>query len=98
MKGHFEPSDAAEPDSLPVAPEDPQNLDVSDLMEERYSRLVREAYEQEIISIGRAGEMLNLSLYQMRTLVRAWQVPACILSNKKDGLVLPMTNASVASA
>jgi predicted HTH domain antitoxin len=51
-------------------------LDVSDLMEERYSRLVREAYEQELISIGRAGEMLNLSVYQMRTLVRAWQVPA----------------------
>ena len=45
-------------------------------MEERYSRLVRDAYEQELISLGRAGEMLNLSIYQMRTLVRSWQVPA----------------------
>lgn len=76
LKGHFEPSDALELESMPVAPEDPQNLDVSDLMEERYSRLVREAYEQELISIGRAGEMLNLSIYQMRTLIQAWQVTA----------------------
>lgn len=76
LKGHFEPSDTSEMESLPVAPEDPQNLDVSDLMEERYARLVREAYEQGLISIGRAGEMLNLSLYQMRTLIKAWQVPA----------------------
>ena len=56
-----------------MAEEDPQELDVSDLMEERFSRLVRDAYEKEIISISRAGEMLNLSINDMRVLVRAWQ-------------------------
>jgi len=32
LKGHFEPSTTSELESLPVAPEDPQNLDVSDLI------------------------------------------------------------------
>lgn len=73
LKDHYEPEALANSEPPPVADEDPQELDVSDLMEERFSRLVREAYEKEIISISRAGEMLNLSLEDMRILVRAWQ-------------------------
>jgi len=73
LKDHFEPDAIVDVDAMQVATEDPQELDVSDLMEERFSRLVRDAYEKEIISISRAGEMLNLSLGDMRTLVRAWQ-------------------------
>lgn len=73
LKGHYEPESPSNADLAPVADEDPQGLDVSDLMEERFSRLVREAYEKEIISIGRAGEMLNLPLEDMRVLVRAWR-------------------------
>lgn len=73
LKGHYEPESLSKADLAPVADEDPQGLDVSDLMEERFSRLVREAYEKEIISIGRAGEMLNLPLEDMRVLVRAWR-------------------------
>lgn len=69
LKGH------SEPDSImgPVADADPKHLDQTDLMEDRFARLVRQAFEKEIISIGRAGEMLGLSLEEMRGLARAWQ-------------------------
>jgi predicted HTH domain antitoxin len=56
-----------------VAKENPHALDVSDIMEERFARFVREAYEREIISMSRAGEILNLSIMDMRALVRTWQ-------------------------
>jgi hypothetical protein len=42
-------------------------------VEDRFARLVRQAFEKEIISIGRAGEMLGHSLEEMRSLARAWQ-------------------------
>ncbi len=73
LKGHYEPESLSADESNPVADDDPQELDVSDLMEERFSRLVRDAYEKEIISMSRAGEMLNLSISDMRILIRAWQ-------------------------
>ena len=73
LKGHYEPEALSSAETEPVAEEDPQGLDVSDLMEERFARLVRDAYEKEIISMSRAGEMLNLSIEDMRILVRAWQ-------------------------
>jgi predicted HTH domain antitoxin len=56
-----------------VAKENPHALDVSDIKEERFARFVREAYEREIISMSRAGEMLNLSIMEMRALVRTWR-------------------------
>jgi Zn-dependent peptidase ImmA (M78 family) len=73
LKGHYEPASLSADESNPVAEDDPQELDVSDLMEGRFSRLVRDAYEKEIISMSRAGEMLNLPINDMRTLIRAWQ-------------------------
>ena len=69
LKDHYEPDSIAGP----VADTDPQHLDQTDLMEDRFARLVRQAFEKEIISIGRAGEMLGLSLEEMRALARAWQ-------------------------
>jgi Zn-dependent peptidase ImmA (M78 family)/DNA-binding Xre family transcriptional regulator len=71
LKDHFEP----EAIEAPVATRDPHGLDSSDFMEERFARLVREAYEKDLISIGRAGEMLNRSLEDMRRLAKAWQEP-----------------------
>ncbi|WP_321300457.1 ImmA/IrrE family metallo-endopeptidase [uncultured Sphaerochaeta sp.] len=73
LKGYFEPDSlrAESPDL--VAKEDPHGLDFSDLMEERFARFVRESYEREIISMSRAGEMLNLSIMEMRALVRTWK-------------------------
>ncbi|WP_320122044.1 hypothetical protein [uncultured Sphaerochaeta sp.] len=73
LKGYFElDSLRAESPDL-VAKEDPHGLDFSDLMEERFAHFVREAYEREIISMSRAGEMLNLSIMEMRALVRTWK-------------------------
>jgi Zn-dependent peptidase ImmA (M78 family)/ribosome-binding protein aMBF1 (putative translation factor) len=72
LKGHYEPEALTSAEIEPVAEEDPQELDVSDLIEERFARLVREAYEMKIISMSRAGEMLNLSIEEMRILIRAW--------------------------
>ena len=69
LKDHYEPDSIAGP----VADSDPQNLDQTDLMEDRFAWHVRQAFEKEIISIGRAGEMLGLPLEEMRALARAWQ-------------------------
>ena len=69
LKGHYEPDSIAGP----VADADPKHLDQTDLMEDRFAGLVRLAFEKEIISIGRAGEMLGRSLEEMRALARAWQ-------------------------
>ncbi len=73
LKGNFEPNSLRVGPSDLVAKEDPHGLDFSDLMEERFARFVREAYEREIISMSRAGEMLNLSIMEMRALVRTWK-------------------------
>lgn len=69
LKDHYEPDS---PDG-PVATADPKHLDSSDLVEDRFARLVRRAFESELISIGRAAEMLGLSLEEMRSLANAWQ-------------------------
>ncbi len=69
LKGHYEP----DPITGPVADDDPRHLDETDFVEDRFARLVRQAFEKEIISIGRAGEMLGHSLEEMRALARAWQ-------------------------
>ncbi|MHC1691900.1 MAG: helix-turn-helix domain-containing protein [Sphaerochaetaceae bacterium] len=70
LKDHYEPDAIQDP----VASFDPQGLDVSDLVEDRFSRLVRKAYDGQIISLSRAGEMMNRSIEDMRDLIRAWQV------------------------
>jgi Zn-dependent peptidase ImmA (M78 family) len=71
LKDHYEP-DAIE---SPVASKDPFMLHPNDFVEERFARLVREALEKNLISIGRAGEMMNRSLEDMRRLAKAWQEP-----------------------
>jgi Zn-dependent peptidase ImmA (M78 family) len=73
LKGYYEPEALESRPPEPVADEDPQELDMSDLMEERFAWLVRDAYEKGIVSMSRAGEMLNLSIDDMRSLMRAWQ-------------------------
>jgi hypothetical protein len=59
LKDHFEP--------------DPIGLFANDFAEDRFSRLVRLAWEREIISITRAAELLDLSLGEMRDLTRSWK-------------------------
>lgn len=69
LKNFYEPEQLEEP----VAPSDPDSLAKSDLIEDRFARLVKQAYENEMISLSRAGEMLNLSLLEMRDRAKAWQ-------------------------
>lgn len=51
---------------------EPEVLSGADFVEDRLSRLVRQAIEAGAISLGRAAEVLRLSLPEMRTLAGAW--------------------------
>lgn len=51
---------------------EPEDLSRADFVEDRLSRLVRQAVEGGAISLGRAGEVLRLSLPEMRALAGAW--------------------------
>jgi Zn-dependent peptidase ImmA (M78 family)/DNA-binding XRE family transcriptional regulator len=67
LKNHYEPESVA-------AQSEPQKTGIKDLKasEERFERLVRKAYEKNIISISKAGEMLKISPETMRDLADAW--------------------------
>lgn len=51
---------------------EPTALEAIDCIEDRLSRLVRESYEKELISISRAAEILGKSIIEMRELVSGW--------------------------
>lgn len=51
---------------------EPEDLSRADFVEDRLSRLVRQAVEAGAISLGRSAEILRLSLPEMRTLAGAW--------------------------
>ena len=51
---------------------EPEDLSGADFVEDRLSRLVRHAVEAGSISLGRAAEVLQLSLPEMRALAGAW--------------------------
>lgn len=48
------------------------SLSKYDFVEDRLSRLVREALEKEVISLGRAAEILALPMTEMRELTSTW--------------------------
>lgn len=56
----------------PRAADEPTRLSSEDFVEDRLSRLVRSALEQENISVGRAAEILDLDLKTMRAVISAW--------------------------
>ncbi len=51
---------------------EPEGLSEHDFVEDRLSRLVRQAVEQEHISLGRAAEILGLTREEMRKQAREW--------------------------
>ena len=51
---------------------EPEGLSRHDFVENRLSRLVREALEQGHLSIGRAAEILGLTREEMRSQIREW--------------------------
>ncbi len=56
----------------PRAADEPKRLSDDDFVEDRLSRLVRTALEKELISVGRAAEILNLDLKSMRAVISSW--------------------------
>ncbi|MBC8073828.1 MAG: ImmA/IrrE family metallo-endopeptidase [Deltaproteobacteria bacterium] len=54
------------------AADEPARLSESDFREDRLLRLVRRGVDEQLISLGRAAEILGLQLPAMRELVRAW--------------------------
>ena len=52
--------------------DEPDKLSPVDFMQDRLSRLVRKAVEQERISLDRGAEILGLSLQDMRELTASW--------------------------
>lgn len=53
--------------------DEPDRLLPRDFVEERRKRLVRDAIEKELISMGRGAEILDLSLKEMRSLAFSWR-------------------------
>ena len=51
---------------------EPEGLSRHDFVEDRLSRLVRQALEQEQISLGRAAEILGVTREEMRRQAREW--------------------------
>lgn len=51
---------------------EPEPLASIDCIEDRLGRLVREAYDKELISMSRAAEILGKSIIEMRELVNGW--------------------------
>jgi Zn-dependent peptidase ImmA (M78 family)/transcriptional regulator with XRE-family HTH domain len=52
--------------------EEPEHLDRHDFMQDRLARLVRRALEADAITLGKAGEMLDLELDDIRELANSW--------------------------
>jgi len=51
---------------------EPEGLSQHDFVEDRLSRLVRQALERELISLGRAAEILGFTREEMRKQAREW--------------------------
>jgi Zn-dependent peptidase ImmA (M78 family)/DNA-binding XRE family transcriptional regulator len=62
LKNHYEPDALEEPDALLK----------TDFMADRLNRLVREAYEKEIITMSKAAEILQIPLLKMRETADSW--------------------------
>ena len=48
-------------------------MDQHDFQDDRLARLVRQAVEREVITLGRGGEILDLPLEQMRDRASSWR-------------------------
>lgn len=53
---------------------EPIGMKAVDFFEDRFSRLVREALEQEKISLSRGAEMLRIGVEEMQELFRDWEM------------------------
>lgn len=54
--------------------QEPRHLDPLDLMEDRLGSLVRDALDQELITVGRAAEILDVRIEGMRDRMKSWEI------------------------
>lgn len=52
--------------------DEPEHLDRHDFMQDRLARLVRRALEADAITLGKAAEMLDIDLDEVRELANSW--------------------------
>jgi predicted HTH domain antitoxin len=57
-------------------PEPVEPLSNNDFVESRLNLLVRKAFEQEMITMSKAADILNIDLMAMRELSNAWRIVA----------------------
>lgn len=57
-----------------IEPAEPFGMQRFDFYEDRFKRLVREAVENDIISLSRGAEMLGIGIEEMQDLLRNWEV------------------------
>jgi hypothetical protein len=65
-------ADFQSPEPVPKGAQEPRRLGQSVFMEDRLQRLVRDAVDQEHISLSRAAEILRLDLRTMRSVANSW--------------------------
>ncbi|MFA6569474.1 MAG: ImmA/IrrE family metallo-endopeptidase [Victivallales bacterium] len=73
LKDHFEPESLPQDD---FRPEPVEPLSSYDFVESRLNLLVRKAFEKEVITTGKAAEILGIDLMAMRELSNAWSTVA----------------------
>jgi hypothetical protein len=56
----------------PKAADEPTRLNAEDFVEDRMSGLVRAALEKQLISVGRAAEIMGVDLKIMRRQIASW--------------------------
>jgi len=61
-----------DPHGIRPAGTEPEGMNPYDFQEDRLSRLVRKAVEEDIISLSRASEIMQLPIHQMRELSASW--------------------------
>lgn len=63
LRNHYEPEGL-----------EPEGLSKNDFMEDRYKRLVKEAYEKDIITTSKLADMLSVSLEEAKEMIQSWSV------------------------
>lgn len=66
-------ADHKEPQPIIESFKEPHGLEKADFVEDRFSRLVRDAFEKEEVTTSRAAELLRISLMEMRERAVAWR-------------------------
>lgn len=64
------------PQIINLAKNELLQLEPLDLMEDRLGLLVRDALDNELITVGRAAEILNVSIEEIRDRLRSWEIIA----------------------